>query len=219
MGRKRRVTPAIGALLGALAALGGCAAAHSSGGAGSASTSADASAPSSKKPSAQQTSGAAGRASPSASTDASAARDTGGNAAASADAGSGQAASNDPDAAAPAPAACAQGPALQGTVGGAVCAQRMVTACGSSADPTGHLREIVSSMLADCSITLMENVLDIAFEHGCATRLSIDRTQLPVIEPQQVSCLVDRLAAQRFDCLEARASDCVRYEVSTLATQ
>lgn len=115
--------------------------------------------------------------------------------------------------------ACGEGFALHDAVGGAPCDERPVTACSSNAAGTGSLLAITSRLVADCSLILVENQLEIAFERGCANRVAIEHSQAGGVDPDAIACLVQRLGEQRLACLASVESDCVHFEVSTLATQ
>jgi hypothetical protein len=120
------------------------------------------------------------------------------------------------DAAAP---TCGDGFALQDPVGGTACDERTTTACDADTSGSGSLLAITSRLVADCSLALIENRLEIAFERGCANRFAIEHSQAAGVGPGAIACLVQRLGEQRLACLASVESDCVHFEVSTLAAQ
>jgi hypothetical protein len=74
------------------------------------------------------------------------------------------------------------------------------------------LLDILADTAAGCMVVLNENNLDVAFEGGCATRVSVGRGDVASLE-----CLAKKLAERRFMCVESYAHDCVGFMRSTIA--
>jgi hypothetical protein len=77
---------------------------------------------------------------------------------------------------------------------GARCDARPSAPCSGEAELEHTAQVLLNALLGDCF--LVENVVRVEFEQGCATRFALS------IEPEgSVECVAAHLAAVRYDCL------------------
>lgn len=101
-----------------------------------------------------------------------------------------------------APARCAERPA--GVTLASACADRRAVACPALGEtPLRTLEALLSSLLRECNEST--NVLEVRFEDGCATALTLHDNESP--NAAAVSdCVARRLGGEAYDC--ARDVDC-----------